>query len=133
MPQQAPLRIIKRCRLYQKRGDWKPVPRLTRGIYVLYQERKKGVFDVVYIGVGGTAKVARRAITARLDHHHRTKDDWTHYSFFEVHDNISGDEIRELESLLLEIFFRKSRSALVNIQSGTKALRKLASKDAWRD
>ena len=58
MPQQAPLRLIKRCRLYERRGNWKPIPPVTRGFYVLYREGSVGtggkpIFEVAYIGVGG--------------------------------------------------------------------------------
>ena len=58
MPQQAPLRLIKRCRLYERRGNWKPIPPVTRGLYVLYREGSVGtggkpIFEVAYIGVGG--------------------------------------------------------------------------------
>jgi hypothetical protein len=37
---------------------------------------------------------------------------WTHYSIFEVHDNVTGDEIRELEGLLLRIFRHDPRIEL---------------------
>src|SRR5580704_18134171 len=107
MPKPAPLRLIKRCRFYIARGEWKPIPRLTRGVYVLYEKRTnraKPIFDVTYIGVGGTGKNPTSGIGRRLRSHHKNKKNWTHYSFFEVHDNISREEILELESLFLRIF-----------------------------
>ena len=42
--------------------------------------------------------------------HDKKKADWTHFTIFEVHDNISREEIRELEALFLHIY-RKDRRA----------------------
>ena len=49
--------------------------------------------EVSYIGVGGVGKKGR-GIRSRLKSHNRKKRGWTHYSFFEVHDNVTADEIR---------------------------------------
>jgi hypothetical protein len=49
MPLQSPLRIIKRWRRYGQRGDLRFVPRITRGVYVLYL-LKRGKYRFVYIG-----------------------------------------------------------------------------------
>src|SRR5258708_13406543 len=67
MPKQAPLRLIKRCRLYLKRGDWKESAPITRGIYVLSRQgtpsgTKKKVFKVVYIGVGALQKTTQPGV-----------------------------------------------------------------------
>ena len=137
MPKPAPLRLIKRCRLYERRGDWKPIPSLTRGLYVLYRKRpsRKGtkIFEVAYIGVGGVKKVPRSGVGARIRTHDKTKPsaDWTHYSFFEVHDNISREEILELEDLLLRIFRHDPRIKLSNILLGTSVLWRLSRGRAW--
>ena|SRR5438552_947521 len=135
MPKQAPLKLIKRCRFYKRRGDWKPIPPVTRGVYVLYRERPaRGAgkqFEVAYIGVGGVSKVAQTGIGGRIKEHHKTKEDWTHYSFFEVHDNVSRDEILELEGLLLSIFRHDQRIKLANVQLSSKALQSLSKSEAW--
>jgi hypothetical protein len=134
MPKPAPLRLIKRCRLYIERGEWKPVPRLTRGVYVLYARRitrKKSIFDVTYIGVGGTGKNPTSGIGRRLRSHDKNKKNWTHYSFFEVHDNISREEILELESLFLRIFRNDSRVKLANVMFGSKVFKTLSKDRAW--
>lgn len=137
MPKQAPLRLVKRCRLYLKRGNQRSIPHLTRGLYVLYRERPKRagkkVFEVAYIGVGGIAKNASSGIGARVRDHDKEKEGWTHYSFYEVHDNISREEILELEGLLLRIFRHDPRIKLSNVQLGSNTLRRLSKKDspAW--
>lgn len=136
MPQQAPFRLIKRCRLHERRGDWKAIPPITRGIYVLYRKRSglkggKPIFEVAYIGVGGVSKTAKSGIGGRIKGHHKTKDDWTHYSFFEVHDNISREEILELEGLLLRIFRHDPRIKLANVQLGSRLLRNLSKGGVW--
>lgn len=55
--------------------------------------------------------------------HVKAKAGWTHFSYFEVHDNISGEEIRELEALLLQIFRHDSRIKLTNVQKGSRKFR----------
>lgn len=133
MPPQAPLRLIKRCRLYVPRGDWDKIGHITRGIYILYRKkpgrRKKKVYHVFYIGVGGVKKTPASGIRSRIRNHDKTKEHWTHYSFFEVHDNISREEILELEGLFLRIFRHDGRVHLDNKQLGPSILRRL-SKDS---
>jgi hypothetical protein len=135
MPRQAPLRLIKRCRLYVPRGEWK-IPPVTRGMYVLYNKkpRRKKTFEVFYIGVGGVSEKARSGVGARIKNHDKTKEGWTHYSFFEVHDNVSHKEILELEGLFLRVFRHDLRVKLDNKQRGSVILRKLSkdSSRAWR-
>jgi hypothetical protein len=139
MPQQAPFKLIKRCRLHERRGYWKPIPPVTRGLYVLYKERPpsanraRPIFEVVYIGVAGIAKKPTSGIGGRVKGHNKHKDGWSHYSFFEVHDNISREEILELEGLLLLIFSNDPRIKLANSQLGSPRLRRLARKPAWTD
>ena len=137
MPKQAPLRLIKRCRLYLRRGEWK-IPRVTRGMYVLYKKKprqgKKKTYEVFYIGVGGVAKKAKSGVEARIKSHDKTKEGWTHYSFFEVHDNVSHKEILELEGLFLRVFRHDPRVKLDNKQPGSVIFWKLSkdSSSAWR-
>ena len=132
MPEQSSLRLIKRWKRYQPRRDLKGVPPGTRGIYVLYRSKGTEIYKVVYIGVAGLGKAGRSGIRGRLKSHNRNKEDWTHYSFFEVHDNIFTEEIRELEALLLGIFRHDPRIKLLNMQTGSKKLSKLQRADTWR-
>lgn len=121
------------------RGEWKKIPHITRGVYALYRQKpgrsKEKVFEVFYIGVGGVSKKAKSGIGARIKNHHKTKEEWTHYSFFEVHDNVSREEILELEGLFLRIFRHDPRVRLDNKQLGSSILRRLSkdSSPAWRD
>lgn len=72
MPKQAPLRIIKRWRRYQRRGEWTYLRPITRGVYVLYNEQnhslsnkhKQRIVHVAYIGVAGVAKEAKTGINS---------------------------------------------------------------------
>src|SRR5690606_32954607 len=114
MPEQAPFRLIKRWRRYQPRGDWSSVPNRTRGVYILYRSKGDKKYEVVYIGVAGVSATGRGGIKRRLRSHDRKKKGWTHYSFFEVHDNVFTDDIRELEALLLGIFRHDPRIKLLN-------------------
>ena len=135
MPKQSIFRIIKRWRRYQVRGDWKQVPKRTRGLYVLYDSGSSDQCKVVYIAVAGLGAGGTGGIQGRLKGHHRRKNKkmWTHYSAFEVHDNITRDEIRELEALLLAIFRHDPRIALANKQRGSKRLYSLRRKLVWKE
>lgn len=140
MPEQSLLRIIKRWRRYELRKDWKSrVPPRTRGFYVLYRqaasrERDGGrspQYEVVYIGIAGTGAKLRRGIQGRLSAHNRNREDWTHFSVIEVHDNVTRDEIRELESILLAILGDDPRIALENKQMRSGRLAELCRDSQW--
>jgi len=92
----SPLRLIKRCALFQRQADLDAVPSHTRGIYVLFWHRPRtGAYDVVYVGLsGGPQSGMRGTRKAKL---------WTHFSVFEVWDNIRPEEVAELESLFRSI------------------------------
>jgi hypothetical protein len=119
MPQQAPLRTIKRWKRYEPRGNWKFVPKHTRGLYVLYRKRPRDRYEVSYIGVAGLGPTGGGGMRSRLKSHFTKKPGWTHYSLFEVHDNITREEIRETEALLLGIFRHDTRIQLSNKQTGS--------------
>ena len=119
MPQ-SPLRLIRRCAEYLNEATVFDVPPGLRGMYVLYK-RRRGKFDVVYVGMA-----ARGGIRGRLKLHRRKKrGQWTHFSVFEVWDNIRDEEIRELEGLFRHIYKRDSRASRLNVARGFKALGKL--------
>lgn len=74
----------------------------------------------------------------RLRSHARSKkkrDLWTHFSFFEVFDNVRGEEIEELEGLLRHIYRRDSRANRLNTQKAYAKLGRVRSKeiDEWAD
>lgn len=121
MPQ-SELRLIKNALEYLPKSEIKQVPRRTRGIYVLYRQRKplngqRKRFDVVYVGM------ARGGIAGRLRSHIRTKGDmFTHFSFFEVWNNISDAEIVELEGLFRHLYRFDANANKLNKAKGYKVL-----------
>lgn len=129
MPAQAPLRLVKRWRRYTPKAQWASIPSMTRGFYVLYERGRGKRFDVCYIGIAGTGR--RAGIRSRIRSHVAKKPGWTHFSFFEVHDNISAGEIRELEALLLQIFRHDPRIKLLNVHKGSGPFSKARGRSVW--
>lgn len=115
------LKIIKTALEYRHISDLKVVPKNLRGIYALYQ--KEGHFyNLVYIGMSG--KDSNGRIKARLNKHKKNKD-WTHFSYYEVWDNISDQEILELEGLFRQLYRFDSRANTLNKQQTHKPLIKV--------
>ena len=130
MPSQSPLRLIKRWKRYEPREKCGEIPPMTRGVYVLYK-RDGEDYNVTYIGIAGLGR--RSGAAGRLKSHNARKEGWTHFSLFEVHDNITCDEIRELEALLLGIFRHDPRIELTNKQKGSSKLYQLRHLALWRE
>ena len=130
---ESPLRLIKRFAEFRPKAEIKLVPRSRRGLYVLYSKgRKNGKekYNVVYVGM------TTSGIHARLVSHARKKGDlWTHFSAFEVWNNIRDEEIVELEGLLRDFYRKDSRANALNIQRGFKKARKAKQNNLrkWRD
>lgn len=118
------LKLFKRCIEFRDRDEIKEIPPGIRGIYALLRWRPRlRQYDVVYVGM------ARRGVKARLRSHARTKRDlWTHFSVFEVFDNVRGEEIEELEGLLRHIYRRDSRSNRLNEQRSYAKLQRVRTK-----
>lgn len=131
MPRQSLLRLIKRWKRYELRDNWGDVPTNTRGVYVLYNKNGQESYHTVYIGVAGLGATGGGGVRGRLKRHNARIPNWTHFSLFEVHDNITGDEIREIEALLLGIFRHDPRIALTNKQKGSKKLYQLRNLRHW--
>jgi hypothetical protein len=133
MPKQSLLRLIKRWKRYEPRKNWSAVPRDTRGVYVLYKN-ESDEYRVVYIGVAGLGSTGGGGARSRLKRHNLRMParKWTHYSLFEVHDNVTRDEIREIEALLLGIFRDDERIQLANQQTGSKKFTKLRRAAQWK-
>ena len=117
------LRLIKSALEYRHIDELKHVPPNLRGIYALY--RKQGKFyNLVYIGMSG--KEAKGRIKARLYRHRRNKSKvWTHFSYYEVWDNITDQEIRELEGLFRQLYRFDSRANNLNKQQTHRPLIKV--------
>lgn len=120
------LRLIKKCAEFLPKDEISHVPRGTRGIYALLCYRPRlGNYDVVYIGMSGAAAGRLRG---RLKAHARAKkkkDLWTHFSVFEVWDNIREEEIRELEGILRHIYKKDTKANSLNKQQGFKKLNRV--------
>lgn len=100
-------------------SDVSRVPKQTRGIYVLFHEREKHM-EVVYVGM---ARGEKTGIRGRLISHKKRKSDlWTHFSAFEVWDNIPKKQVEELEGLFRHIYRRDSAANKLNIQKTYKPL-----------
>ena len=128
------LKLIKHCVEFVPKDEIKNVPRRTRGIYVLFKYRPRlDKYDVVYIGMAGGEKKA--GIGGRLGKHKRDKRSlWTHFSIFEVWDNIREDEVRELEGIFRHIYRRDNRANRLNVQRSFKKLTKVrqaTKKEGW--
>ncbi len=71
-------------------------------------------------------------IRRRLKSHSKSKhkkEHWTHFSVFEVWDNIREEEIRELEGILRHIYKKDTRANKLNKQQSFKKLRKVKQND----
>ena len=127
------LRLIKRCAEFLPKSELSRIPAYTRGIYALLKKRPYGCFDVVYIGMAAGTKTA--SIRGRLRVHRRKKEKlWTHFSAFEVWDNIREEEIQELEGILRHIYRKDKRANGLAKQKSFHKLTKIkreSKKENW--
>jgi hypothetical protein len=131
------LKLIRRCIEFCSADKVAQIPHNTRGIYVLLNYRKvqrKDRYDVVYIGM---ARGAKSGAHSRLNSHKRSKrkkGKWTHFSLYEVWDNITQAEVAELEGLFRHIYRKDTRANLLNVQKGFKKLKTVEKKtfDDWK-
>ena len=129
------LKLIRRCVEFCSVDKIAQIPHNVRGIYVLlnYQRvKQKDRYDVVYIGM---ARGAKSGAHSRLNAHKRSKKKkgkWTHFSLFEVWDNISESEIEELEGLFRHIYRKDSKANRLNLQRGFKKLAKVRRELPWK-
>ena len=108
----AECKFIKRSAEFQSSEESRHIPRDTRGIYVLLKKgQARDEFNVVYIGMSDSGMWSRLA-----NHRKRKRLKWTHFTIFEVHDNITKSEISELEGLIRFIYRNDSRANKLNVQ-----------------
>ena len=128
----SPLRLIKHSLEFVPKADIRRVPNRARGIYVLYKyQRRSGSYNVVYVGM---ARGERSGMAGRLLSHRRNKAHlWTHFSVFEVWDNIRTEEVEELEGLFRHLYRQDSRANSLNKQRSYKPLDRVrrASEGVW--
>jgi hypothetical protein len=128
MPQ-SELRLVKRSAEYIEKERVRELPRQLRGIYVLYRRQGNSSsekYRVVYVGMAAAGR--RGGIRGRLARHTKSKRKaavWTHFSAFEVWDNIRDDEVAELEGLLRHIYRYDPEANKLNIQKGFKKARRV--------
>jgi bisphosphoglycerate-independent phosphoglycerate mutase (AlkP superfamily) len=116
----SPLRIFKSVKEFVDIKDQPSLPSKVRGIYVLYDKAPKEKYKVVYIG--RSESNVRERIHSHT-HSKRKIGQWDHFSIFEVHDNISNEEIKELESLILFIYRKDPRTNKLNALRSSKKFR----------
>jgi len=121
--EQSHLRLIKRSAEYLPVDDFLLLPRGIRGIYVLYKfVRKTGRYNVVYVGM--TRAGSGGGVRGRLRKHKKKKAGlWTHFSVYEVWDNIRDDEIVELEGIFRHLYKFDTSANKLNIQRGYRKLK----------
>jgi hypothetical protein len=84
---------------------------LHEGDLCFVEKEARDEFDVVYVGMTGAG------MWSRLKSHRKNKHlKWTHFTMFEVHDNITKNEIKEIEGLIRHIYRKDSRANRLNIQ-----------------
>lgn len=112
------LRFFKRCAEFLERDKIKDIPRNTRGIYSL-MIKNKDIYETVYIGMASGPKAGMRG---RILSHSKSKrknanknTTWTHFSIYEVFENISIQEIKELEGLLRHLYRKSDISNPLNM------------------
>jgi hypothetical protein len=116
----SPLGIFKSVGEFIPKKELDRIPRGVRGIYVLFDKVKGNKYKVVYVGKSDIS------VRGRINAHARSKrkgEKWGHCSVFKVHDNISHEEIKELESFILFIFRKDPRTIGLNTQKSAKAFR----------
>lgn len=93
--------------------DLQNLPKKMRGVYALYKQDGK-FFNLMYVGMTDSGA------KGRLINHNRAKNGaWTHCSVFEVWDNITTEQIKELEALFLHVLRKDATANSLNIQKGS--------------
>lgn len=108
------------------------VPNKVRGIYVLYKSLGEKEMNVVYVGM---ARGEASGMAGRLKRHKKNKPNlWSHFSVFEVWDNISAQEVEELEGLFRHIYRYDTEANSLNAQGSHKPLDAIRRKSAaeWK-
>ena len=126
----ARLRLIKNATEYVHKADWREIPKFVRGIYVLYQYRRRNdSYNVVYVGM---AAKENAGVKARINRHLVTKHgEWTHFSVFQVWDNVSEQEVAELEGLFRHIYRWDARANKLNKMRSFRKLNQI--RKSWFD
>jgi len=118
-------KFIKRCAQWKPKANRELIPGGTRGVYALLHHHPRiGKYDVVYIGMA-----PRGGIRGRLRSHAKSTKIWSHFSIFEVFDNVSESEVEELEGLFREIYRKDKRANKFNRQKKCKKIQAVREDD----
>ena len=132
---------ISHCRWFRRAAEFLPkaeiphIPKGTRGLYALFRYRRKmDCYDVVYVGL---ASGPRAGVAGRLRSHARSKvkaSQWTHFSVFEVWDNVWEPEVAELEGVFRHVYSKDRKANRLNIQRSFKPLKRIRVQDitTWK-
>jgi hypothetical protein len=132
MPE-SELRLVRRSAEFIPKPEVKHLPRRLRGIYVLYRQRRiqgRDKYDVLYVGMAAAGR--RGGLRGRLISHARSKRKgklWSHFSAFEVWDNVRDEEVAELEGLFRHIYRKDSAANTLNLQKGFKKAKRVRQND----
>jgi hypothetical protein len=107
----------------------KAVPAGVRGVYVLYDFSDGKNYNVVYVGM---SRGERYTIGSRLLAHKRKKANlWTHFSLYEVWDNITAAQVEELEGFFRHVYAKDAVANQLNKQKRSTTLAKIKRTDEW--
>ena len=107
----------------------KTVPAGVRGVYILYDGSDDKHMNVVYIGMSRGEKYT---IGSRLLHHKRNKFGlWTHFSIYEVWDNITSAQVEELEGFFRHVFARDEAANQLAKQKRSRTIGKIKRTNQW--
>lgn len=132
---------ISACRWFKRAAEFRPksdignIPKRTRGLYALFRYRRRtDCYDVVYVGL---AARTRTGVAGRLRKHARSTSKaklWTHFSVFEVWDNVWEHDVAELEGIFRHIYSRDRKANRLNVQRSFTPLKRIGVRDlsAWK-
>jgi hypothetical protein len=105
------------------------VPADVRGVYVLYDFSDGKHMNVVYVGMSRGEKYT---IGNRLLRHKTNKNNlWTHFSVYEVWDNITSAQVEELEGFFRHVFARDAVANKLAKQRRSGTIEKIKRTNQW--
>ncbi len=127
---QSELRLLKQAAIHWPKTEVNRIPDYTRGVYFLYNQNSIHM-NVVYVGI---ARGKNTGVKGRIKTHSRNKKNWTHFSVYEVHDNVTAAEIQEIEALFLTAYAKDEHANSLNVQRGNRKLKNIreTTNKAWR-
>jgi len=104
------------------------LPKKIRGLYALYRKEKNDCMNLMYVGMTDAGAKGRL-----FSHSKGSKvDQWTHCSVYEVWDNITQEQIAELEALFRHTLRKDAAASSLNVQRESAIFRKLRQETAKR-